>query len=127
MSEFDDLKAALGAATPDPDAARRAEHIALAMRNFDDLQQSSQGLAAQARLTSEPPQKGGIRGVFVMLRRGLSRQASLRIGSVLTAFGLVGVFHMVYDSFAGDPMASVPLSRGVEPVIERRGTSKNCT
>jgi Ca-activated chloride channel family protein len=120
MSEFDDLKAALDAATPDPDAARRAEHIALAMQNFDDLQKSSQGMAAQARLTSEPPQKGGIRGVFVMLRRGLSRQAGLRIGSVLTAFGLVGVLHLVFDSFAGDPMASVPLIRGSEPVIERR-------
>jgi len=38
--DLNDLKAIMNKATPRPDAARRAENIALAQKNFADLQGS---------------------------------------------------------------------------------------
>ena len=52
--DLDDLKAAMQAATPRPDAARRAENIALAEKNFADLQ----GPRGDARPNSSCPGEG---------------------------------------------------------------------
>ena len=88
MSDFDDLKRELDAATPAPDAARKAENIALAMENFDDLQFSSQGNADEARLTSERPENGLIRGVRKMIANFSTRGILSATGT--TCGNLVG-------------------------------------
>jgi Ca-activated chloride channel family protein len=63
-SEFDALKAALGSAPPAPDADRKAEALALAMKNFDLLQGSPLGLRP---MEDRPKQAGFFQGVKAML------------------------------------------------------------
>jgi len=85
LSDLDDLKAAMDAATPRPDAGRRADNLALARKNFDDLQGSRQS----ARPTSDAAQKGGpFRGVISMLNSITSRGA-LTATTALVACGFV--------------------------------------
>ncbi len=62
--EFQDLKAAMDAATPAPDAARRADVLARAQANFE----ATQGSPAAARQSSvSPDRRGFFRGAFDML------------------------------------------------------------
>lgn len=62
--EFQDLKAAMDAATPPPDAARKADVLARAQANFE----ATQGSPAAARQSSVPPERRGFfRGAFDML------------------------------------------------------------
>ena len=61
--DLNDLKAMMDNATPRPDAARRAENIALAQKNFADLQGSRDG----RRPTSATGPKGLWTGVKTML------------------------------------------------------------
>ncbi len=62
--ELQDLKAAMDAATPAPDAARRADVLARAQANFE----ATQGSLAAARQSSVPPERRGFfRGAFDML------------------------------------------------------------
>ena len=67
--DLDDLKSALNAATPAPDAARKAENLALAQKNYADLQGSRDG----ARPTSDRPVPGLWRGVLTMVNALTSR------------------------------------------------------
>lgn len=61
--DLNDLKAMMDKATPRPDAARRAENVALAQKNFADLQGSHDGL----RPTAVTGPKGLWTGVKTML------------------------------------------------------------
>ena len=83
FDDLDNLKAAMRAATPAPDAARKAENIALAEKNFATRQET----AAQARFTSDRPQKGFLRGVFSMFKAISTRQA-LTATTAMVAIGL---------------------------------------
>lgn len=84
FDDLDDLKSALRAATPAPDASKRAADIALAKKNFADLQ----GSADQLRPTSERPQNGLIRGVRTMIAN-LSTRGALTATTAMVALGLV--------------------------------------
>lgn len=83
FDDFDDLKTALRAATPTPDATRKAKNIALAEKNFAARQEST----AQVRFTSDRPQKGLFRGVVSMFKAISTRQA-LTASTALVAVGL---------------------------------------
>lgn len=83
FDDFDDLKAAMRAATPAPDTARKTENIALAEKNFAGRQEST----AQVRFTSDHPQTGFFRGVFSMFKAISTRQA-LTASTALVAIGL---------------------------------------
>ncbi|PJI85199.1 Ca-activated chloride channel family protein [Yoonia maricola] len=61
--DLNDLKAIMDQATPSPDTARRAENIALAQKNFNDLQGSRQDV----RPTAVTGPKGLWTGVKTML------------------------------------------------------------
>ena len=85
--EFDDLKAAMTAATPEPDAARRAANLALAEENFA----RTQGLPDQRRPMSErgPLARLG-HGVKTMLNV-MTTRGGLTLTTGLVAVGLVMV------------------------------------
>ncbi|WP_299938055.1 VWA domain-containing protein [uncultured Pelagimonas sp.] len=102
MSEFDDLKRALDAATPDPDATRKAENFSLALENFDDLQFSRQGKADDARLTSEDPKTGLFRGVRNMIAH-FSTKGILTASTALAALGLVVFVPVLWDNLPNGP------------------------
>ncbi|MEW9918182.1 von Willebrand factor type A domain-containing protein [Marimonas sp. MJW-29] len=82
--DLDDLKQAMNAATPRPDPGRRAENIALAQKNFADLQGSRSG----ARPTSDRPSSGLWTGVKIMLNT-LTSRAALTATTAVVAVGLV--------------------------------------
>ncbi|MFK7836734.1 MAG: von Willebrand factor type A domain-containing protein [Sulfitobacter sp.] len=82
--DLDDLKNLMNAATPRPDAARKAENIALAQKNFADLQ----GSRDETRLTSDRPKAGFISGVKKMLNT-LTSRAGLTATTALVALGFV--------------------------------------
>ena len=82
--DLDDLKAAFTAATPAPDAAKRAADIALAKKNFADLQESRD----PARPISERPESGLFRGVRKMIT-SLSTRGALTATTAVLAVGLV--------------------------------------
>ena len=84
--DLDDLKAAMRAATPAPDAARKAEDIALAQKNFATLQESREAV----RQNSERPRAGLIRGVMNMIMR-MNTRGVLTATTALVALGLVAV------------------------------------
>ena len=84
--DFDDLKAAMQAAMPKPDAAKKAADIALARKNFATLQESRDG----ARQTSERPKVGPIRGVMNMILQ-MNTRGALTATTALVALGLVAV------------------------------------
>ena len=82
--DLEDLKQAMNAATPRPDPARRAENIALAQKNFVDLQ----GSRDERRLTSDRPKTGLMSGVKHMLNT-LTSRAALTATTAVVAVGLV--------------------------------------
>ena len=85
--DFDDLKAAMNAATPSPDSARKAANLALAEENFARLQ----GSADEPRPMSErgPVARLG-HGVKTMLNV-MTTRAGLTLTTGLVAVGLVMV------------------------------------
>ncbi|UYV37516.1 hypothetical protein N4R57_21760 [Rhodobacteraceae bacterium D3-12] len=82
--DLDDLKTQLNAATPTPDPQKRAEHIALAQKNFARHQET----ANAARQTSDRPKTGLFRGVAKMFSN-LTTKGALTATTALVAFGLV--------------------------------------
>ena len=83
--DLNDLKALMQEATPQPDAARRAENIALAEKNFDALQ----GSRDSTRQTSERSKTGVVSGVAKMFSNFLSSRAGMTASTALVAVGLV--------------------------------------
>ncbi len=82
--DLDDLKAALNAATPAPDPAKKAAHLTLAQKNFADLQ----GSRDDARLTSDAPKRGLFTGVANMFSM-ISTKGALTATTALAAVGLI--------------------------------------
>ena len=101
--DLDDLKAAMQAATPKPDPAKKTEDLVLARKNFADLQDARDG----ARQTSDRPKAGFVRGVTEMLMR-MNTRGALTATTALVALGLVVV---VPD------WQSAPGLRGPQPVV----------
>ena len=91
--EFDDLKAAMAAATPMPDAEKKAADLALAEKNFARLQ----GLADERRPMSErgPMARLG-HGVKTMLNV-MTTRGGLTLTTGLVAVGLVLVLPVGRD------------------------------
>ncbi len=82
--DLDDLKRLLNEATPPPDPAKKAEHLALAQKNFARFQES----ANRTRPTSERPATGLFRGVTRMFAN-LTTRGALTATTALVALGLV--------------------------------------
>ena len=72
--DLDDLKAAMKAATPQPDAGRRAENLRLAKENFETLQGSAVGVRPKSRTIWN-----GVLGMFdtITSRGGLTVTTAL--------------------------------------------------
>ncbi|KRS13467.1 von Willebrand factor A [Roseovarius atlanticus] len=101
--DLDDLKAMMRAATPKPDADRKAADLALARKNFADLQE----VWDDARQTSDRPKAGLVRGVTDMLTR-MNTRGALTATTALVALGMVVV---VPD------WRNAPALRGAQPVV----------
>ncbi len=82
--DLNDLKAMMDDAMPRPDAARRAENLALAQKNFADLQGSRDGL----RPTAVTGPKGLWTGVKTMLNATMSKMGTTK-GGLTTTTALV--------------------------------------
>ena len=82
--DLNDLKAMMDSVTPQPDTARRAENLALAQRNFDNLQGSRQ----PARPTPVTGPKGLLTGVKSMLNT-LTSKGALSATTALVACGVL--------------------------------------
>ena len=82
--DLDDLKAMMTDATPRPDAARRAENLALAQKNFDSLQ----GSRDVARPTSVTGPRGLWTGVKTMLNT-MTTKGGLTTTTALVACGFL--------------------------------------
>ena len=75
--DLDDLKQALNAATPVPDSVVRTAHLALAQKNFADLQ----GSRDDARPMSNRPTRGFWTGALDMLNTLTGSFAIIRSGA----------------------------------------------
>ena len=84
--DLDDLKQALDAATPSVDPAVKADHLALAQKNFADLQ----GSRDDTRPMSNRPVRGLWTGAIAMLNT-LTPRAALTATTAFVAFGFVVV------------------------------------
>lgn len=82
--DLDKLKAAMRAATPAPDDAKKAANLALARKNFDRFQGSADSL----RQTPDGPVTGFARELGMMLNF-LSNRAVLAASTAIVAFGAV--------------------------------------
>ncbi len=82
--DLNDLKAMMDKATPRPDAARRAANIALAQKNFADLQ----GSRPELRPTSATGPKGLWTGVKTMLH-AMTTKGGLATTTALVACGFL--------------------------------------
>ncbi len=102
FDDLDDLKRAMDAAAPRPDPARKAEAIALAMKNFDRAQSSFQETAEDARPTSDRPAGGLLRGVKTMLNSWTSRGV-LTASTALAAVALLAVLPVMQQNAPGAP------------------------
>ncbi len=98
--DFDDLKQAMQAATPAPDAARKAADLAIAQKKFETLQESQ----SEPRLTPDRPKTGFMTGVRNMLN-AMSTRGALTASTAFVALGLVAVvpnWQQPLDLFAPD-------------------------
>ncbi len=93
------LKDMMTAATPKP--AQKADDLALAMKNFDDLQNSRQGSVDEPRLTSDRPtnRSGFTAGVFSMLN-SLTTRGTLTVTTSIAALG-IGLFFYTQNDLSG--------------------------
>ena len=102
--ELDDLKAALYAAAPTPDADRKAENIAMAQKNFAHLQ----GLRLGERPTPDRPSSGLWRGVSAMITAMSSR------GGLVATTALIAVTFVTLGP-GSDLLRPPSLTRATEP------------
>ena len=113
--ELDDLKQALTAATPRPDAARRAATLRAAERAFEKNPDAGQGSAAPARPTFVRPHRGLFKGVKDMLARYPLRGA-LAGTTALAAVALVTLTPVLRNNPADFPQI-VPESATIRQEI----------
>ncbi len=124
LDDLQDLKAAMRAASPAPDAARKARNLALAEKNYAELQGSRVG----ARPNSERPVSGLWRGIRSMLnvvssRGGLIGTTAL-IAVTFVAFGPISELAMPpapspQPLFVTEEAAAVPAVPAVPAAPER--------
>jgi Ca-activated chloride channel family protein len=112
--DLDDLKAAMDAATPAPDAATKAAHLALAQENFARLQ----GSAHATRPISNRPFSGLWTGMKTMLDRMTSRGA-LTATTALVAIGFVLLTPLGDDLLSPPAPGLVPVSQAPAGVNDR--------
>ena len=98
-NELDRLKAAMRAATPQPDCAKKAANLALARERFDLIQ----GSADVLRQTPESPEKGMVTRVMMMLNL-LSSRAALTAAAAIAAAGIL-VLPPIIDALGPPPMS----------------------
>lgn len=79
--DLDDLKSAMDDATPTPNAARKAENIALAQKNFADLQ----GSRDAARHTTRPTKWTGVKDML----KHLTSRGGLTVTTAIVACGFM--------------------------------------
>lgn len=108
--DLDRMKAALEAATPAPDPARKAAHLALARKNFA----ARQGSADPSRPTSDRPETGLFRGWKTMMRQMNMRQA-VTATTALIALGLVVTLPNWQGMAPPDPVAVPEAAVAVDP------------
>lgn len=102
--DLDDLKRAFDAALPKADLDTRAEAIALAMKNFDRVQESD----ALVRQTSEPTREGGVfRGARQMLAN-ISNRGFLTATTAIAAVAMVALIPVLRDSQPPQPEILIP-------------------
>ncbi|MEL6681842.1 MAG: von Willebrand factor type A domain-containing protein, partial [Pseudomonadota bacterium] len=115
-NDLDDLKAMMNDATPRPDAARRAENLALAQKNFADLQGSREGV----RPTPATEAKGLWTGVKAMLNT-LTSKGALTTTTALVACGFLVLTTQMRDVLRGPlspQVTSTEFDDTAEPKIE---------
>jgi Ca-activated chloride channel family protein len=100
--ELDDLKSAMNAASPRPDAQRRLENIALATKNFADLQ----GSRDAARHTSRPNKWTGVKNML----NTLTSRAGLTVTTAIVACGF-----MIATPQGRDILNIAPTARLAQP------------
>ncbi|MHA6266277.1 vWA domain-containing protein [Aliiroseovarius sp. CAU 1755] len=114
--DLDDLKAALHAAPPAPDASKKEADLALAMKNFDDLQGSRDG----ARPTSDAPKFGALgKGVSKMLN-ALNTRGGLAATTALVAVGFAVLVVMPNVDQVELPRVTMTPTPTVEEVLAER-------
>ena len=92
--DLNDLKSAMRTATPAPDAAKKAAHLALARKKFAD----HQGSRDEARLMSDRPSRGFLTGVTKMLN-ALTSRGGLTATTALVAVAFVAFVPMNGTNF----------------------------
>ena len=124
--DLDDLKAAMRAATPEPDTDKKAAHLALAQKNFAALQESRDG----ARQTSDRPKTGLFRGVANMFSI-MSTRGALTASTALVTLGLVAVVPVMPDRqqdnrayFGKTPTSTVSLTKYIKDRIAQAEVSE---
>ena len=117
--ELDDLKAAMQAATPAPDAQKKRDNIALAEKNFADLQ-GSRNAARPTHQTGPRKSLAGriLNGVGTMLNVFTTR-AGLTATTALVAVGLLVVMPGQQD-FTEGFAPTTSLKRNAEATPEAR-------
>ena len=101
--DLNDLKQALQATTPTPDATRKAEHLVLAEKNFDRLQETTK----PHRHTFRQSDDGHFKGVKKMMSM-LSNRMALGTATALACAGLIAVFPEISAQF-GDQKHTNPV------------------
>ena len=101
--DLNDLKQALQATTPTPEAARKAEHLMLAEKNFERLQETTK----PHRHTFRQSDDGHFKGVKKMISM-LSNRMALGTATALACAGLIAVFPEISAQF-GDQKRTNPV------------------
>ncbi|MFT5967356.1 MAG: Ca-activated chloride channel family protein, partial [Yoonia sp.] len=117
--DLDNLKAMMTAATPKPNAAKRAENLALAQKNFESLQ----GSTAQLRLTLVTGLQGLWTGVTTMLSNMTSR-GGLTTTSAFVACGFLFLTPTGQDVWQAPRLSSPTIiSTDSEVLVEESATA----
>jgi Ca-activated chloride channel homolog len=114
--DLDDLKAAMQAATPRPDAKAKAENLALAQKSYEMLQGSRDG----ARPSSDRPNRGLWTGVRKMLN-ALSTRSGLAATTALVAGAFV-LLTPLGDRLLAPPSPGVEMLEQAKPERPRLAT-----
>jgi Ca-activated chloride channel family protein len=107
--DLDDLKSAFGAATPAPDATRRAENLALAQKNFEALQGSRE--AARPTPVTAP---SGLWTGFKNMLTSMTSPGALSATTALVACGFIFLTPIGQDMWRE---ADVPLAQADDVVL----------
>ena len=103
---LDDLKSAMNAATPTPDADAKAKNIALATKNFAKREAALQGSRNAARLTTRPTKWTGVK---TMLNK-LTSRSGLTVTTAIVACGF-----MIGTPQGRDILNLTPAAKVAEP------------